>query len=174
MKRNIALAMALPVLTLALGVAIGCAIWRSEPVETEVIPATSLSNFSRETLKNFCAHSAVFSDFMRPDAMSEGVREQRAIRALQMAAIPLSDRGVICTLSASVLTRRTQPNGNAIDTSGDTRVTYIVAINSDSEIVSEDFAKALLQSKTVQVMASNFGNEGTVVPKVKVGRIQTQ
>jgi len=47
-------------------------------------------------------------------------------------------------------------------------MTYIVATNSDSEIVTEDFAKALLGSRAVQVMASNLGNRDAVVPKIKV------
>lgn len=165
---SIAQTIALPVLTLAVGIAVGCAIWRTESVETQVVPAASLKQFTRQALQEFCAHSAVFSDFIKPDAVSDGVREQKVIRDLQMAATPLSDRGAICTVSASVLTRRTQPNGNALENSTDAHMTYIVAINSDSEIVSEDFAKALLRSRAVQVMASNLGKDGTVVPKVKV------
>lgn len=166
MNRYTAQAIATPLLALAIGIAIGCAICK--PVETIDIPAVSLGQFSQQGLREFCGHSAVFSDFTTPDTISNGERVQKRFDRLQMAATPLSDRGVICTVSASVLTRRTQPHGIAVESTTDARMTYIVAVNGDSEIVDEDFAQALLASKSVQAMASNWGNDGTVVPAVKI------
>lgn len=170
MRRNMAIS--LPVLTLAIGIGIGIgngyAIWRTEPIETEVIPAASLKTFSQQALEGFCRHSAVFSDFVKPDSMSDGVREQKYVTGLQMFATRLSDRGAICTVKASILTRRTQQNGSGFERSEDAHLTYLVAINGDSEGVTEEFAKALLRSQVIPVMASNLGNDGTIVPKVKV------
>lgn len=168
-RKTAATAIATPLLALAIGIAIGCAIWRSEPAETEVVPAASMGNFSPKTLQEFCGHNAVFSDFTKADAaLSNGERVQKRVDRLQMAATPLSDRGVICSLTATVLTRRTQPNGDVVESTSDEHMTYIVAVNGESEVVTADFAKALLASKTVRVMASNLGNDGTVVPVVKV------
>jgi hypothetical protein len=168
MKRNIALLIALPVLTLAIGIAIGCAITRTDTVESQVIPAASLKGFRDQTLNAFCGQTSVYSDFMRSDAVNESVHTQKLIRGIQMTATPLSDRGLICNLSASVVTRRSQPNGIAVATTAVEHITYLVAINGYSEIITEDFAKTLLKSGAVSAMASNWGNDGSVVPVAKV------
>lgn len=156
------------VLALAAGIALGYAIWHTDPVETQVIPAASLKDFSRRALEDFCAMSAVFTDLVRPGTVKDGVREQKAVRGFQMIANPLSDRAAVCSVKASIITRRTQQNGNSMEISGDTHLTYLVALNGDSEIISEEFAKELLRSQVIKVVASNLGNDGTIVPKVKL------
>ena len=166
MKRNMAIAST--VLALAAGIAVGYAIWHTDPVETQVIPPASLKDFSRRALEDFCGHSAVFSGLVRPGTVKDGVREQKVVRGFQMIAKPLSDRAAVCSVKASIITRTTQQNGNSMEISGDTHLTYLVALNGDSEIISEEFAKELLNSHVIQVVASNLGNDGTIVPKVKL------
>lgn len=110
MKRNMAIAST--VLALAAGIAVGYAIWHTDPVETQVIPPASLKDFSRRALEDFCGHSAVFSDLVRTGTVKDGVREQKVVRGFQMIANPLSDRAAVCSVKASIITRRTQQNGN--------------------------------------------------------------
>ncbi|MCS8413347.1 hypothetical protein N0754_18760 [Pseudomonas aeruginosa] len=168
MIRRMALTIALPLVSLAVGVGIGCLIWRTSPVETIVLPPESLGAYTQQRLREGCAHNAVFGEFTMSDSMLNGVRVQRRVERLSVEAVPLSDRGIICRLSASVRTRKSQLGGVSLERMADEHMTYIVAINGDSEVVTEDFAKALLTSKTVHVMASNLGNDGTVIPKPKV------
>ncbi|WP_439126357.1 MAG: hypothetical protein ACNJA3_28725 (plasmid) [Pseudomonas rhizophila] len=155
-------------LGLTVGIAFGYAIRGTDQVETQVIPAASLKDFSRRALEDFCGYSAVFSDLVRPYTVKDGVREEKVMRGLQMIANPLSDRAAVCSVKASIITRRTQQNGNGMEMSEDIHLTYLVAINGDSEIISEEFAKELLRSHVIGVVASNLGNDGTIVPKVKL------
>lgn len=166
MKRNMAIAST--VMAFAAGIALGFPIWHAVPVETQVIPAFSLKDFSRRGLEDFCRGSTVFSDLVKPDNTKDDVREQKVVRGFQMLANPLSDRAAVCSVKASIITRKTQRNGSAIEMSRDIHLTYLVAFNGSSEVISEEFAKELLHSHVIQVMASNLGNDGTIIPKVKV------
>ncbi len=168
MIRSAGLLVLLPAVALFAGIGIGKAIWQPTPVETQVIPAFSLQAYAMDGLRQLCVHTGVFSEFAKADGTTDGVREQRRLSSLELAATPISDRGLVCTASSSVLTRTSVAGGTALHRERVERVTYLVAFNGDSEVISEEFAKALLASKVVGVMASNLGNDGTVVPVPKI------
>jgi hypothetical protein len=168
LSRKVGLLMLLPTVALFAGIGIGKEVWQTDPVETQVIPAPTLRGYSGDALRQLCVHTAAFTEFANADSTTDGVREERRLSALQIAATPLSDRGLVCTASASVLSRTSMPGGTALHNTKDARITFLVAINGDSELISDDFAKALLASKTVGVMASNWGNDGSVVPVPKL------
>ncbi len=44
--------------------------------------------------------------------------------------------------------------------------TFLVSVTGESELISEEFAKALSGSRTIRAMASNAGNDGTVMEAV--------
>jgi len=163
MKRNLGLTLALPMLTLVVGVAIGSAVARPVAIETDVIPALSLKHNS-EMAQSFCVRSSVFADLSK----SEG-RVQKRIEAFNVWTAPISDRGVICTVEGRLFIKRRYAESATVTTE-QVRTTFIVAITGESEVVTEEFAKALARSPVVGGMASNVGNDGTVVPKVKLGK----
>lgn len=167
-SRRVGLQILLPTVAVFVGIGIGKVIWQTVPVETQVIPAPSLRGYSGDALRQLCVHTAVFSEFAKAGGITDGVREERRLSGLQLAATPLSDRGLVCTASASVLSRTSMPGGTALHSKNDARITFLVAINGDAELISDDFAKALLASKAVGVMASNLGNDGSVVPVPKL------
>jgi hypothetical protein len=161
MKRNLGLTLALPMLTLVIGVVIGNSVARPAAIETDVIPALSLKQNS-EMAQSFCVRSSVFADLSK----SEG-RVQKRLETYNVWTAPISDRGVICTVEGRLLIKH-HYSESATVTTEQVRTTFIVAITGESEVVTEEFAQELARSPVVAGMASNVGNDGTVVPKVKL------
>jgi hypothetical protein len=98
---------------------------------------------------------------------SEGHHERKLITRLQITATPVSDRGVVCRLTGMMIAQQGQV-GSMTFTKEPLQATIIVAVTGDAELVSEDFASALLNSPSIAAMASNVGNDGEVVPKYNV------
>lgn len=158
--RSIALTIALPLMTLAAGIGIG--IGYAQPAETEVVPAPSFAGQGREMLQYVCVHNAAFSSLAKTE-----YREQKTLERLNVQAVPLSDRGVICHVDGVLFTKRYSTTG-ATATSEPLQATILVSGTGESEVVTSEFANALRQSATVKAMASNVGNDGTIVPKIKL------
>lgn len=157
MNSRTALIAAVPVLALAAGIAIGIAY--ASPGETDIVPAPSFSDQGAQMLQYVCMHNKAFS------ALSKAERnEQKSLEHFNIHAAPLSDRGVICTVDGVMLTRR---NATTV-TSEPLQATILVATTGDAEVVTREFAEALWRSIAVKAMASNVGNDGTVVPKLKL------
>lgn len=161
MKRNLGLLLGLPMVTLALGIAIGTAVARPDAIETDVIPPPSLKH--SEMAQDFCLRSSVFADIAKA-----GEHEQRRFDVRNVWTTPIADRGAICTVDGILLTKRGYSTGSVTVTTEQVRTTFIVAITGESEGVTEEFAKALVRSPVIAGMASNKGNDGTVAPKVKL------
>ncbi|MGO4801159.1 hypothetical protein ACEN2T_17915 [Pseudomonas sp. W22_MBD1_FP4] len=165
MKRNFALALTAPVVTLVIGLSIGYAMNR--PVETEVIPPFSTSSKGDSLLNRLCAESEVFSN------LSQGDRNtQKSLRLESLQARAYSDRGVICQVNGTLHTRRVPYPGSAITTEEKISQIILVSITGESEVASPEFIQALVNSRTVRGMSSNAGNDGTVIPKVEVKLIR--
>jgi hypothetical protein len=160
MKRNLVLLLALPMVTLAIGIAIGTAVARPTPIETDVIPPPTLKNSAMA--QDFCVRSSVFADLSKA-----GEYEKKRFDARNVWATPISDRGVICTVEGTLITWHGYSDSVTVTTK-QIKTIFIVAITGESEVVTEEFAKTLARSPVITGMASNKGNDGTVVPKVKL------
>lgn len=165
MKMNLGLLLALPMVTLAIGIAIGTAVARptpieTTPIETDVIPPPSLKN--RAMAQDFCVRSSVFADLSKADE-----HEKKRFDAHNVWVMPISDRGAICIVEGTLITKHGYSESATVMTK-QIKTTFIVAITGESEVVTEEFAKALVRSTVISGMASNKGNDGTVVPKVKL------
>lgn len=161
MKRNLGLLLGLPTLTLAVGIAIGIAVARPDPIETYVIPPPSLKH--SEMAQDFCLRSSVFADLSKA-----GEHQQKRVEVRNVWTTPIADRGAICTVEGMLLTKHGYSSGSVAVTTKQIRTTFIIEITGESEVVTEEFAKALVRSPVITGMASNKGNDGTVVPKVKL------
>lgn len=161
MKRNLGLLLGLPLATLAIGIAIGAAVARPDPIETSVIPPPSLKH--TEMAQYLCMRSSVYADLWKA-----GEHEQKRFDVGNVWTTPIADRGAICTVEGSLITKRGYSSGSLTVTTEQIRKTFIIAITGESEVVTEDFAKSLVRSPVITGMASNKGNDGTVVPKVKL------
>jgi hypothetical protein len=160
MKRSLGLLLGLPMVTLALGTAIGIAVARPDPIETYVIPPPSLKH--SEMAQDFCLRSSVFADLSKA-----GEHQQKRVEVRNVWTTPIADRGAICTVEGMLLTKQFYSESATVTTE-QVRATFIIAITGESEVVTEEFAKALVSSPVITGMASNKGNDGTVVPKVKL------
>lgn len=154
-------AIALSSISLLAGFIAGRMTSTVEQNETMVVPASSMKNLKPELP---CTQNRAFSDFVR----GEDIHIQSQVTQLHVQTTALFDRGVICHMVGEVgradmvrhVSRRERFN-----------IFLMVAATGDSEIISEDLAKALAASHVLSAMASNIGNDGTVVPVPKIGKI---
>ncbi|NRC33955.1 hypothetical protein [Pseudomonas aeruginosa] len=150
---------ALFLLALVSGVGIGVAIAPSSKHETFTVPPFSVRHQQASLLEGMCAHSDVFKQLTdsRDDAPKRLVK-------LKVKAAPLSDRGVICNVDGALQTLTSLSSGTIVTTQ--VNETFLVSVTGESELISEEFAKALSGSRTVRAMTSNAGNDGTVMEAV--------
>lgn len=144
------------------GFAAGRASSIDEQVETMVLPPPSMKTLKPE---QFCTRNRAFSDFVKGDDIH--IQSHLAQLAVQLTAA--FDRGVICRMAGEVV------RYNPIRGAGSKRpfdFYVLVAATGDSQIMSEDLAKVIAASPAVAAMASNIGNDGTVVPVPKIGMIK--
>jgi len=152
---------ALLLLALGSGVGIGVAIAPSSKHETFTVPPFSVRHQQANLLKGLCTQSDIFRQ------LEESTHEApKRLVNLNVTAIPLSDRGVICHVVGTLQTRVSSNSGTVFSTPLDE--TFLVSITGESELISEEFAKALSGSRAVRAMASNAGNDGTVMEAVNV------
>ncbi|MDF9779254.1 hypothetical protein [Pseudomonas baetica] len=158
------LALAAPVVTLAIGVSIGYALKR--PVETEVIPPFSSGSAGRDLLSGLCTQNETYAKLTQVDRLVDP-HTQKIFRLESLQAKAYSDRGIICMVDGTLRTlNERSPGFNMIDEK--IHQIILVSITGESEVASVEFIKALLSSRAVRAMSSNVGNDGTVTPKVKV------
>lgn len=160
MNQRLALYLAVPVVALVVGIAAG-SYW-NRPAETQVMPPFSVKNFRSGALDSFCVNSKAFSDLSLATQA-----EHKPLGRFNVQATALSDRGVICVVSGPLFTKR-RPADAATVTTEPFKATILVSVTGESEIVTNEFAQALASSPTVAAMASNIGNDGTVIEKVKI------
>lgn len=144
------------------GVAVGRATAMNEQVETMVLPPPSMKNLKAE---QFCTSNRAFSDFVKGD----DIHIQTHLGQLAVQITAAFDRGVICRMAGEVV------RYNPIRGVGSKRpfdFYVLVAATGDSQILSEDLAKVMAASPAVAAMASNIGNDGSVVPVPKIAMIK--
>lgn len=164
MKRNFALALAAPVLTLAIGMYIGYTL--KGPVETDVIPPFSSGSAGRDLLSGLCTHNETYSSLTQVDGSIDR-HTQKIFRLESLQAKAYSDRGIICMINGTLRTvDERSPGFNVVDEK--IHQIILVSITGESEVASEEFIKALISSRAVRAMSSNVGNDGTVTAKVNV------
>lgn len=148
------------------GFAAGRATAINEPVETMVLPPPSMKNLLNNLKpEQFCTRNRAFSDFVKGDDIH--IQSHLAQLAVQITAA--FDRGVICRMAGEVV------RYNPIKGVGSKRpfdFYVLVAATGDSQIMSEEMAKVIAASPAVAAMASNIGNDGTVVPVPKISMIK--
>lgn len=167
MKQKPGLMFALPALVLVTGIVAGIAgiaVGKklSLPAETEVMPPFSVLHMSSRGLERFCVGSKAFADL---SLSTKG--EQKALEGLELQAVSLSDRGVICAVRGTLFTKRVSA-ASATIAAEPLAATILVSVTGESEVITDEFARSLANSVTVKAMASNVGNDGTVIEKVKV------
>ncbi|NVL49943.1 hypothetical protein F2S72_09340 [Pseudomonas syringae pv. actinidiae] len=143
------------------GYAAGRAAAKGEQVETMVIPPFSMNNARAESV---CTHNRAFSDFNQ----AVNPHEFAQTRSISVATPAVFDRGVVCTVSGEKVTLDKQ---RLVATTRPFKISLLVSVTGDSEIITEEFAKALSQSKAAKAIGSNFGNDGTVVSVPDVSNI---
>ncbi len=122
-----------------------------------VIPPLSAQDLADSKLQEACVRNSAFRSIASSDRF-EGLRQSFDVRAVR--AEPFSDRGVICQISGRLVTERV---GGSITREEISRV-LLVSLTGEAEFASMEFIKQLISSKAVTAMASNVGNDGTVVP----------
>jgi hypothetical protein len=167
--RKAALALALPTLTLLVGVGIGI-LWNRPPTlkialpsipETVQDPPFTTQIAGRELLKDICYRSAAYASLVTVDR-----RSIKDLAVAQFAAMPYSDRGVLCRIEGKIYITTYGPGSQTITKRSEpVQVNILASITGESEIVSDEFVKLLVGSTTVKAMSSNVGNDGTVRPK---------
>lgn len=162
-----------PLLTLALGIVIGFALdrWMTpEPqreLETVVTPPVSAQDAGREMLRRSCTSTSAYASLTQGDRTTE-----KYLRLENLEAVAFSDRGIICSVGGTLYTTVRLSAGSAQKSETTVRQLILASITGESELVTEEFVKALRASPAVKGMASNVGNDGTVGPKPVISRIR--
>lgn len=114
-------------------------------------------------LKAMCFRNTAVDEFLNADRQ----RIQRDIVALEVVAKPFSDRGMVCNLVGTLAIHERYGSSRTYRKEP-FNISVAVAITGEAEIVNSEIATALVHSKAVGAMASNVGNDGTIVPVLKL------
>lgn len=124
-----------------------------------VIPPLSAQDLADSKRQEACVRNSAFRSIASSDRL-DGLRQSFDVRAVR--AEPFSDRGVICQITGRLVTERV---GGSITKEEISRV-LLVSLTGEAEVTTMEFVKQLISSNAVTAMASNVGNDGTVVPAV--------
>nr|WP_228857669.1 hypothetical protein [Pseudomonas syringae]QOQ33407.1 hypothetical protein [Pseudomonas syringae pv. actinidiae] len=110
---------------------------------------------SRDFLTYSCRQSPAFQSLSStPDDEAAIPKVRREVILSNIEALPLSDRGIICRISGTVVTvRKTSLGYTKTEEALDRYI--VIAMSGESEIVSENFAKELMKSSAVKAMSAN-------------------
>ena len=136
-----------------------------QPIETELLAPLSLRNFRQEKLKEVCYRNPAVAGFLSSDDR----RSWRNVLDVEVSAIPFSDRGMVCKLVGTLGIAEVNASGDLKNYRKEPfSLSVLFAITGEAEIINSELATALPQSRAVSAMASNEGNDGTIVEKMRI------